>query len=298
MTKIAQIIDAHHHLWDLSHCHYPWLMEHGVRRFFGDPTSIQKNYLLSDFMADHGDLPIVKSVHIQVGVQEEDAVKETNWLQSIADKYGFPNAIIAFADLTKSDFETILARHSQANHFRGVRQIIGRSAEEDAKTGTSALLSHPTFAENLQLLGKQNLSFDLQLTPPLMKDAAQLFLSHQNTPLALCHAGSLSDFSVEGINQWQMGLKSFSNHENILCKISGYGMFDHSWTTDTIRDYVLRTIDIFGPNRIAFGSNFPVDKLNASYANVIGAYLTITAGFSESERKAMFHDNAEHFYRI
>ena len=75
-------------------------------------------------------------------------------------------------------------------------------------------------------------------------------------------------------------------------------MFDHQWSRETIRDYVLQAIDIFTPARVAFGSNFPVDKLYASYQEVMGAYLDITDGFSVSERQAMFYDNAEEFYAI
>ena len=64
------IIDAHHHLWDLSVCHYPWLMARGKKRFFGDPTPIQKNYLPQDLRQDALGFDIVNSVHIQVGVAE------------------------------------------------------------------------------------------------------------------------------------------------------------------------------------------------------------------------------------
>ena len=298
MTIPAQIVDAHHHLWDLSHCHYPWLMERGVKRFFGDPSPIQKDYLAPDFVTDHGKLPIVKSVHIQVGVREEDSVKETHWLQSVADEYGFPNAIVAFVNLTEPDLDAQLNAHGEAANLRGIRQIVGRSAEEDAKTGTSALLSDPAFADGLRLLAKHGLSFDLQVTPPLMNAAAKLFCVIPEIPLALCHCGSLSDHSAEGIAQWQTGLEALANHENILCKISGFGMFDHNWTVGSIRDQVLRVIDIFGPARVAFGSNFPVDSLHASFGEVMGAYLAITEGFSDDERREMFHDNAANFYRI
>jgi predicted TIM-barrel fold metal-dependent hydrolase len=142
------------------------------------------------------------------------------------------------------------------------------------------------------------LSFDLKLTPPVLKQAAGLFCRHSDTKLALCHTASLQDFSEDGIVQWRSGLESLAAHENILCKISGFGMFDHQWNRETIRDYVLQAIDVFTPARVAFGSNFPVDKLYASYQEVMGAYLDITDGFSVSERQAMFYDNAEEFYAI
>ena len=298
MTMPARIVDAHHHLWDLSHCHYPWLMERGVQRFFGDPAPILKDYLATDFISDHGDLPIVKSIHVQVGVSDKDAVNETHWLQDSADKHDIPSAIIAFSDLTAIDLERQLDAHGKASHFRGVRQIVGRSAEEDAKTGTSALLSHPAFADGLRRLAERKLSFDLQLTPPRMQEAADRFCAIPETPVALCHCGSLSDFSDEGLSFWKAGLKRMAEHENILCKISGFGMFDHHWTANSISDHVLSVIDIFGPDRIAFGSNFPVDSLYASYADTMGAYLTITEHFSDTERDAMFYDNAVDFYRI
>ena len=293
-----KIIDAHHHLWDLSACNYPWLMEKGAKRFFGDPAPIQKNYFVEDFRSDYGDLNIVKSVHIQVGTDESDAVKETEWLQSCADVQGLPSAIVGFVDLTDENRDAILDAHLQYDAVRGVRQIVSRDAEEDARTGTCALLENLDFAMGLKRLADLNLSFDLQLTPPVLKQAADLFCRHSDTKLALCHTASLQDFSEDGISQWRSGLESLAAHENILCKISGFGMFDHQWNKETIRDHVLQAIDVFTPARVAFGSNFPVDKLYASYQEVMGAYLDITDGFSMSERQAMFHDNAEKFYAI
>ena len=293
-----KIIDAHHHLWDLSVCHYPWLMEKGVKRFFGDPAPIQKNYFVEDFRADYGDLNIVKSVHIQVGTDEADAVKETEWLQSCVDAQGLPSAIVGFVDLAAENRDAALEAHLQYDAVRGVRQIVSRNAEEDARTGTCALLENLDFAAGLKRLADLNLSFDLQLTPPVLKQAAGLFCRHSDTKLALCHTASLQDFSEDGIVQWRSGLETLAAHENILCKISGFGMFDHQWNRETIRGYVLQAIDVFTPARVAFGSNFPVDKLYASYQEVMGAYLDITDSFSVSERQAMFHDNAENFYAI
>ena len=65
---MRHIVDAHHHLWDLEACHYPWLMARGVKRFFGDPTPIQKNYLVADLRRDAADYALDGSVHVQVGV--------------------------------------------------------------------------------------------------------------------------------------------------------------------------------------------------------------------------------------
>lgn len=298
MSTPERIVDAHHHLWDLSHCHYPWLMEKGVRRFFGDPTPLQKNYLFEDFRADIGHLPVVKSVHIQVGVTPEDAVKETTWLQSIGDTNGFPHAIVAFTDLTAPDFEDHLDAHARHDRLRGVRQIVGRSAEEDRRTGTQGLLSEPAFLNGLRALAARGLSFDLQLTPPLMRATADLLEQVPELNVALCHAGSPSDFSEAGLAEWRAGLERLSRLPQLICKLSGFGMFQSDWTADIIRPLVLTAIETFSPDRIAFGSNFPVDKLYATYDETLGAHGEVTADFSTDERNQMFVDTAERFYRI
>ena len=294
----AKIIDAHHHLWDLKECHHTWLMETGKTRFFGDPAPIQKNYHVDEFKADFAGLPVVKSVHIQVGVEEHTSTEETQWLQSCADQADYPHAIVAFCDLTNDNAQSEMDTHQSFENVRGVRQIVGRDAAEDARNGTNALLEDKWFKEGLESLVKRKLSFDLQLTPPLLSAAAKLFKSVEDVPLALCHGGSPQDHSAQGIAAWERGLRDMAEHENMICKLSGFVMFDHDWTIDSLRGKVLRAIDVFGPSRIAFGSNFPVDKLHGSYSDIMGAYMKITEGFSESERDAMFHDTAQNFYRI
>ena len=299
MAKVPdKIIDAHHHLWDLDEIKHTWLAERGVTRFFGDPAPIQKNYFVSDFKADHSYLPIVGSVHVQCGVALEHNVKETKFVQAQSDSHGMANAIVAFCDVTAKDTQTELDQHQAYKNLRGIRQIVGRDAAEDAKKGTNELLENPAFKDGLKTLIKRKLSFDLQLTPPLLPAAAKLFKSIEDVSVAICHAGSPQDFSKEGMRDWEEGLKSFAEHGNAICKISGLGMFDQNWTVNSLRERVLRTIDVFGPSRIAFGSNFPVDKLYSSYVKTFEAFILLTKDFSPSERKDMFFNTAKNFYRI
>ncbi len=295
---VKRIIDAHHHLWDLDEIKQTWLAETGVTRFFGDPTPIQKNYHLEDFKADHESLPITGSVHIQCGVAIEQSVRETEFVQDQADQYGLANAIIAFCDLTQTNVGADLDQQQAFKNLRGIRQILGRNAVEDAKNGTNALLEDPAFKAGLKGLVDRDLSFDLQLTPPLLPTSAKLFKSLEKLPVAICHAGSPQDFTRSGLREWEAGLKDFAEHGNMICKISGLGMFDHNWTLDSFRERVLRTIDVFGPARIAFGSNFPVDKLYASYTKTFEAFLTLTQDFSQTECEDMFFNTANKFYRM
>lgn len=289
------IIDAHHHLWDLHACHYPWLMARGEKRFFGDPAPIQRNYLPGDFLAESRRYVPVKSVHIQVGVAPEDEVNETAWLQ---EQTPCPSAIVAATDLSSPDVELQLQRHQAFSKLRGVRQIIGRHAEEDKRHNSDTLLGNPGFVDGLRLLQSKGLSFDLQMIPPQMQRVIAVLEQVPELPVALCHAGSPWDQSQPGLAAWRRGLKNLAGLPNVVCKISGLGMFKPDWEVEDLRPIVLDVIDIFSPQRVMLGSNFPVDKLYRSYDALWDAYAQITSGLTRAERQCLYYDTAAQFYRI
>lgn len=301
MAQIPDIIDAHHHLWDLRACRYPWLMARGVKRFFGDPTPIQKNYLIGDFFRDIGDLPVAASIHIQVGVEESQSVAETRWLQSVADTgagRGFPQGIVAFCNLAEPGAMDIIEQHDRFPNLRGIRQIVGRSPKEDAVTGTGRLLENPVWIKNLARLTEYGLSFDLQLVPHQLRQAKNVLAKIPRLKVALCHCGSPFDRTGTGLALWKEGISELAELPNVYCKLSGFGMFDHGWSAASIRQMVLHAIDVFTPVRCMFGSNFPVDSLYAGYADIWAAYNDITSGFSDSERRQLFAGTAGSFYTI
>jgi predicted TIM-barrel fold metal-dependent hydrolase len=118
------MIDAHHHLWDLSAVHYPWLAAKGATRFFGDPTPIQRNYLLSEFCKDAAPHGISGSVHIQVGAQ--DALAEATWVQGVSDAAAdWPMAQVVFCDLTAPDLARQLDQFQALSTVRGCARSWG-----------------------------------------------------------------------------------------------------------------------------------------------------------------------------
>jgi len=297
-SEKRHIVDAHHHLWDLQACNYPWLMACGVVRFFGDPTPIQKNYLLEHLRDDASDYKLDGSVHIQVGVGPGDELHETAWLQRLGDQQGLPAAIVAFCELDKADAVDQIAEQLQHSRVRGLRQIVGRSDAEDSETGSGRLIEDSVWQENLARLGELGLTFDLQLTPGQTPRLAEILAKAPHTQVALCHCGSPWDQTESGLNAWRDGLRLLASLPNVVCKISGLGMFDHDWTVDSIRPIVESCIEIFGAQRCMFGSNFPVDKLHASYTKVWRAFEVITAILSEADQARLFRDTAREFYRI
>jgi predicted TIM-barrel fold metal-dependent hydrolase len=295
-----RIIDAHHHLWDLERHDYPWLKP-TTRHPAGDLTPICKSYRLEDFLADAQNQDLAKSVHLQAAMA--DPVQETAWLQSLADargSRGFPHAIVAYADLADPQVEAVLERHCAHPNVRGIRFMLNYLPGEPlyCMTDRPDWLADPQWQKGFALLEKYHLSFDLQIYPHQMADAAALAARHPGIQLLLNHTGLPIRRDASYLAAWRDAMRTLAEQPNGAAKISGLGMFEPEWTAATIRPLVLDTIAIFGVDRCLFASNFPVDKLASDYDAISTAFDQITADFSESERRKLFHDNAAHFYRL
>ena len=296
-----QIIDAHHHLWDLTHNYYPWLTDDIQDILCGDYTAIQSDYLITDYLEDIKNQTVVKSVHLQAAYDPNDPVGETRWLQAVADStnsLGFPHGIVAFADFSDPNVEAILEGHCQYPNIRGIRHILNRHVDPVLNMADRDYLNDPTWRRNFGLLKKYNLSFDLQVYYQQMVDAASLAREYPDIQIILNHTDMPAERDESGLDGWREGLRMLAACPNIAAKISGLGMVDHHWTVEGIRPFVLQTIEIFGIDWCMFASNFPVDKLMSDYDATWNAFKEITADFSEDDRRKLFHDNAARYYRL
>jgi predicted TIM-barrel fold metal-dependent hydrolase len=165
--------------------------------------------------------------------------------------------------------------------------------------GGRHFMHEAVWRRNFGLLKRHSMSFDMQLYPSQMNDAAALARKHHDTQFIVNHTGMFVDrSSVEGYRAWRDGMRALAACENVAVKISGLAMFDHAWTVESFRPYVLETIDAFGCERAMFASNFPVDRLFGSYGALWNAYASIVADATDGEREALFRRNAERIYRI
>ena len=200
---------------------------------------------------------------------------------------------VVFCDLTSDDIKRSLDRYQNLPTVRGMRQTVGRAPGEDARIWTNALLDNHRFLQGLRALGDRCLSFDLQLIPELMEKSARILERAPGTGIALCQAGSPHDRSRDGLRDWAARLKSLSQLPQVVCKLSGLGMFDSGWTRDGIKPIVSEVLDQFGPDRVMFGSNFPVDSLSSDYATLIAAYGNLVPSAMQD---AVFGRTAATFY--
>lgn len=298
--EISSFVDTHHHLWDLTRNYYPWLTDKIVVKPYGDYTAIRRDYLIQDFFRDRGELPLVKSVHLQASHDPTDPVRETRWLHSIADDAacsdGFPHAIVAEVDLSSPKAGAVLEAHCKFQNVRGIRVILSDAVRYPGKHPD--LLEESSWRRNVSLLEAFGLSFDVQLYPQQMAGLATLASQHPALTFIICHAGLPEDRSSEGRQKWKAGLGLLAERPNVMMKISGFGLIDQQWTVESMRPMALEIVDIFGVQRCFFGSNFPVDRLFSTYPRFWESVGQILAGFNESERRMMLRENAERVYRI
>jgi predicted TIM-barrel fold metal-dependent hydrolase len=263
---------------------------------------LKHDYLLDDLLGEAGDIEVLKLVHVEANHDPADPVEETRWLQSIADRKesrGMPNAIVAAVDLSAPNAPAVLEAHASFANTRGIRQILNVHENKLFDYVGRHFMREPQWREHFALLRRYDMSFDLQLYPSQMEEAAALARSHGDTQFVINHAGMFVDRnSVAGYRAWRDGMRLLAGCRNVAVKISGLAMFDHQWSVESLRPYVLETIDTFGVERAMFASNFPVDRLFGSYADLWHAYASIVDGASVAEKEALFCRNAERCYRI
>ncbi|MBJ22369.1 MAG: hypothetical protein CL933_23405 [Deltaproteobacteria bacterium] len=310
MEKITAV-DAHHHLWDLEENSYPWLVSNPETDPFENFSDLCRSYRVGDFLADTARQQIVKSVHVQAEYDEADPIAETAWLQRVADapeSGGFPHAIVAWGDLSQPDVEAILEGHREYANLRGLRQMLNHTppGTEDAVDVEGAnvldkqgnLLENEVFLRNFSLLRKYDLSFDLQIFPWQTEAGASLVAAHPDISFILNHTLMPFDRSEQGLGIWRRALETYAGLPNVVIKVSGLGMAPGGWDEAMNRRLVGETIEVFGPGRCLFASNFPVDRLMSDYDTVWDMFRAVITEFSADEQAAMLRTNAERSYRI
>ena len=297
-SPLLRIIDAHHHLTDLGHRSYPWLEGPAEPfRYHGDDRPLRRPYSLDDYLADTRGYDLVGSVHIENGAASP--LEETRWIAQIASDRGLPSAHVAHVSLLEPDAAAQLRAHADFGVVRGIRDILNWHPDPVyTHRDRGDIMADPVWRSNFALLGGLGLSFDLQVFPSQLLEAAALAAKHPAVRIVLDHAGMPIGRDRASRSEWATGMRALAAQPNVVTKVSALGTNDHHWTRESIAPFVLETIEIFGPGRTMFGSNFPVDSLYSSFAELFGAFDELTADLPDDERRALFEGTAARAYRL
>ena len=308
------ICDPHHHFWEFP----------GSR------------YLLDEFQNDiSGGHKIVSTVFVECrqkyrddGPQALKPVGETEFVEQIAKSQpengtSIAAGIVGFADLTlgASVRDTLDAHMAASNRFRGIRHASAwHSSDKIHNAHTNppeGLLLQKSFREGFACLQGLKLNFDAWLFHSQINELIELSnlfpkvsitLNHMAGPLGI---GPYSGRQDETFAEWRAAMIPLAECQNVFIKLggramtmAGFGWHKHEKPpgskelAETMAPYFHTCIDLFGPERFMFESNFPVDKASCSYTVLWNAFKRVSQGYSESEKADLFHDTAAKVYRL
>lgn len=284
-------IDTHVHFWDhdVDGLHWPWLEPGFSHRKNTDMATLDApRYTAPEFLAEADGAGVGGIVHIQAIDGVEDYAVETAWLQGMSDRLGEPRAMIASCKVHERDTVDVLARHARHPRCVGVRDI-STSKRLDADVASAALSD----------IADRHWSFEARRHHDDFAVFEEIATRWPDLTLVMSHGCLPLERTEADRRAWAESAKRLVSHQNIVCKISAVaGASDPDWTIESIRPWILGCIDVFGPDRCMFGTNWPVDRLFGSYVDVVAAYREVVVELSESDQDALLFGTAQRVYDI
>jgi predicted TIM-barrel fold metal-dependent hydrolase len=294
------LIDAHHHLWDLSMARHPWLGERPETGFFlGDYSPLKRNYLPADYLKDAAAHNVLATVHCEAEWDRTDQVGETKWISAIHAQYGFPNAIVAHAWFHTPNAAEILELQSAFPLVRGIRsKPVTVASPVEKLAGGPGTMRDEKWLTGLSRLQRHGLSFDLRVPYWHLVEAARVAAQFPDLPMVLNHTGFPWDRSPDGLKAWRAAMETIARQPNMHLKISEFGLRDQPWDYESNRAIVRDALAIFGVERCLFATNFPVASLRVGYDTLVRSVARMVEDLPVGEREALFWRNAARFYRL
>jgi len=291
-----QIIDAHHHFWDPQKNYHPWLRDEPMIPFrYGDYAPIRRRFLTHEYDNAARNWEVIASVTMEGEWDPADPTGEAIWIQELAEKTHRPSCHVAQAWLDKEDLCDTLDIICQLPIVKSVRH---KPRSNKKPNGPPGGMMDQSFQNGFKTISNAGLMFDLQTPWWHLKEAMVMADLAPETPIILNHTGLPSDRSTEGIAGWREALKAFAQLPQTVIKISGLGLPNRSWSIKDNRDIIREAIDIFGPQRSMFGSNFPVDGLCGSFDTIFAGFVSATSDFSNPEKQFLFCKTAANTYKL
>ena len=273
-------IDSHQHFWDISRFRYPWMPE--------GESPLRRNFLPNDLQ------PILDRNRFDgsVVVQANVVIEETRWLLELAEQHEFIRGVVGWVDLTDPQLGATLDDLQRHPKFKGVRHLV--HDEPDANW-----LLRDDVLRGLRELARRKIPYDLLLRPqhlPLVPRLAELIpdlrmvIDHIAKPL-------IAEQRMDG---WAEDMETASRIPQLYCKLSGMITEDdpRGWSAERLRPYMQHVFTLFGPDRLLFGSDWPVCTLAGTWKEVLAAFTQALGPQSIEVRERLLGGTAASFYRL
>lgn len=273
-------IDSHQHFWNYSAAEYPWIGA-GMER-------IARDHLPADLAA----VAAPQGIGGSVAVQARQSVAESRWLLGLAETSPFIRGVVGWVDLRSDGVAVELAELSAHDRFVGVRHVV--QDESDPR-----FLLGEAFVRGLRQLPRFALTYDLLLYPPQLPAAVELAALLPEQPFVLDHLAKPRIKTGE-LQPWRLDIEALAKRGNVCCKVSGMVTEAawRGWKAVEFTPYLDVVLQAFGPERLMFGSDWPVCLLAGEYSEVVGIVEDFFGRLSAAEQQSIWGGTATRFYGL
>lgn len=277
---MALRIDAHQHFWMYDPIKYGWITD--------DMSAIQTDFLPENLTS----LLDMHNIDGTIAVQCEHTEENNNFLLRLASQYSFIKGVVGWVDLTSNIIKEQLDYWHQFPKLKGFRHILQSESIRD-------YMLQPSFTRGIGYLHKYDFTFDILIYNDQLSFLPPLVQSFPDQPFVIDHIGK-PDIRNGKIKEWMKEMDQFKFTPNVFCKISGL-VTEAEWKTwkkEDLLPYMDKVVEVFGTERIMFGSDWPVCLVAASYDQVFETINDYFSSFSKTEQQGIFGGNAARFYQI
>ncbi len=273
-------IDAHQHFWQYDATRHSWMNE--------EMKVLKRNFSTHDLE------PLLKEHAFDgcIAVQASQTEEENTFLRSLATSSTIIKGIVGWVDLQSPEVSERLAYYQQFPIMKGFRHIIHDEADID-------FMLRPAFLNGIQQLDSYGYSYDILVFHHHLDNTVKLLQRNPGQRFVIDHIAK-PDIGNKEITNWKKKMAAVAAFPNVYCKVSGMVTETGSnpWKQEDFTPYLDAVTELFGTERLMFGSDWPVCILSASYANVFRIVNDYFSGFSKEEQDNFFGLNAIRFYQL
>ncbi len=274
------IIDSHHHFWKYNPAEYDWI---------DDSMKAIRN----DFLPENLKIIIQEAgVDGVISVQAQQSVEETDWLIGMGNRNNFIKGVIGWLPLIQKDIEDYLEKYADEKLLKGVRHVI--QGEPDPE-----FILRKDFNHGISSLKKYSLIYDILIVERQLPNTIRFVDQHPDQVFVLDHIAKPLIGQNE-LSPWKENIKELARRENVNCKISGMVTEAgyQNWTPSQLQPYFDIVLETFGPDRLLFGSDWPVCMVATTYTNWVNLVRKNIASYTETEQVKIMGENAARIYQL
>lgn len=273
-------IDAHQHFWRYSQAEYGWIDE--------NLSQLRRDFLPGDLRPELDAAGIDACIAVQAR-QDED---ETAWLLALADEHPWIAGVVGWCDLRSGAVEDALESLRAHDRLVGLRHVVQDEPEDN-------FLLRADFCRGIERLAGSGLVYDVLVYPRQLPAAVEFAGRFPEQPMVLDHLAK-PEVRANRREPWQEHMRALAAHENVAVKLSGLATEADwkAWTPEVLAPYLDAVLAAFGPERVLFGSDWPVCLLATGYARWHAVLRDWSEALSQPERAALFGGNAARIYGL